>query len=297
MAAMEEQLPDDHYRITYDEIHLLIAATAKHILGTFSPDVLIAIGGGGFYPARVLRTFLKRKAGNGKLVNVPIQAIGLSLYEDLGQEEKEKESSGPSSMGRIGTTVVRTQWLDAPKREGKDGQLAGGLLGKNILIVVSGSEWTSGMERCLTPAAPVGRGRRLEDYAEVSFECTGVGVALCAESDLLRSDMPTMSCFLMSKTRSLRCRPKSELSRRPLASPSLSSTTSCAQRREVFRLPGPTMQRQRTTSRGTVTQSMCPSYPQARRSSLTAPMKTGQWCLACGTLLPRPRQTAGSSSE
>jgi hypoxanthine phosphoribosyltransferase len=66
---------------------------------------------------------------------VPIQAIGLSLYEDLGQEEKEKESSGPTSMGKMGTTVIRTQWLDAPKREGKDGQLAGGLLGKNILIV------------------------------------------------------------------------------------------------------------------------------------------------------------------
>lgn len=135
-AMAEEQLPDDHYRITYDEIHLLIASTAKQILTTFSPDVLVAIGGGGFYPARVLRTFLKRKAPNGKLVNVPIQAIGLSLYEDLGQEEKEKESSGPTSMGKIGTTVVRTQWLDAPKRE-KDGQLTGGLLGKNILIVVS----------------------------------------------------------------------------------------------------------------------------------------------------------------
>lgn len=132
---MTEELPDDHYRITYDEIHLLIAATAKQIHTLFQPDVLIAIGGGGFYPARVLRTFLKRKAAGGKMVNVPIQAIGLSLYEDLGEEEKMANSSGPSAMGKIGTTVVRTQWLDAPKREGQDGQLAGGLLGKNILIV------------------------------------------------------------------------------------------------------------------------------------------------------------------
>ena len=131
-----EEVPDDHYRITYDEIHLLIASTAKEILRTFPVDVIVAIGGGGFYPARVLRTFLKRKTAGGKMVNVPIQAIGLSLYEDLGQEEKEKESSGPTSMGKIGTTVVRTQWLDAAKRE-KDGQLTGGLLGKNILIVVS----------------------------------------------------------------------------------------------------------------------------------------------------------------
>lgn len=130
-----EELPDDHYRITYDEIHLLIASTAKQILNTFAPNVLVAIGGGGFYPARVLRTFLKRSLPSGKRVNVPIQAIGLSLYEDLGQEEKEMESSGPTSMGKIGTIVIRTQWLDAPKREGKDGQLTGGLLGKNILIV------------------------------------------------------------------------------------------------------------------------------------------------------------------
>ena len=130
---MAEELPDDHYRITYDEIHLLIAKTAKQIHSTFVPDVIVAIGGGGFYPARVLRTFLKRKVEGGKLVNVPIQAIGLSLYEDLGEEERGLKSTGPSAMGKIGTTVIRTQWLDAAKREG---QSTGGLVGKNILIVV-----------------------------------------------------------------------------------------------------------------------------------------------------------------
>lgn len=131
-----ETLPDDHYRISYEEVHLDIAEAARHIRSTFAPDLMVAIGGGGFFPARVLRTFLKRDVGEGKMVNVPIQAIGLSLYEDLGTVEKAKESSGPSSIGKIGVEVVRTQWLDAPKREGKDGQLTGGLLGKNILIVV-----------------------------------------------------------------------------------------------------------------------------------------------------------------
>ncbi|PWN36190.1 PRTase-like protein [Meira miltonrushii] len=134
-----EQLPDDHYRISYEEIHLDIAETARQIRQTFAPDLMVAIGGGGFFPARVLRTFLKREGSNGKLVNVPIQAIGLSLYEDLGQAEKALQSSGPSSLGKIGVEVVRTQWLDAPKRDVKDGnaetQLHGGLLGKNILIV------------------------------------------------------------------------------------------------------------------------------------------------------------------
>ncbi|UZJ57499.1 hypothetical protein CBS101457_006819 [Exobasidium rhododendri] len=133
MANME-QLPDDHYRVTYDDVHLHIAQTAKSIVSTFSPEVIIGISGGGLYPARVLRTFLKRKVGNGKLVNVPIQAIGLSLYEDLGQDEKE--GLGPSAKAKIGTTVVRTQWLDAakPKVYGSAVQHSG-LLGKNILIV------------------------------------------------------------------------------------------------------------------------------------------------------------------
>lgn len=41
-----------------------------------------AIGGGGFIPARIARSFLKTGTGQGKR-NIPIQAIGLSLYEAL----------------------------------------------------------------------------------------------------------------------------------------------------------------------------------------------------------------------
>lgn len=131
--SSEDQLPDDHYRISYEEIHQDIAETARQIRSTFAPDLMVAIGGGGFFPARVLRTFLKRDVGNGKLVNVPIQAIGLSLYEDLGQAEKTKEGLGQSAKGKIGVEVVRTQWLDVGKQEGR--QNASGLVGKNILIV------------------------------------------------------------------------------------------------------------------------------------------------------------------
>lgn len=129
------EVPDDHYRPTYEDIHQHIASTARQIRATFRPDLIVAIGGGGFFPARVLRTFLKRNVGGDKLVNVPIQAIGLSLYEDLASDETN--TSGPTAKGKIGLEVVRTQWLDAPKREGDDA-LTGGLLGKNILIVVRG---------------------------------------------------------------------------------------------------------------------------------------------------------------
>lgn len=76
---------------------------------------MIAIGGGGYVPARILRSFL-RKPGNP---NIPIQAIGLSLYESLGTDEVEAP----------GTKVTRTQWLDLSSLE------MANLIGKNVLIV------------------------------------------------------------------------------------------------------------------------------------------------------------------
>lgn len=47
------------------------------------PDLFIAIGGGGFIPARILRTFCKTTS-EGTKKNIPIQAVGLVLYESMG---------------------------------------------------------------------------------------------------------------------------------------------------------------------------------------------------------------------
>jgi len=77
---------------------------------------MIAIGGGGYVPARILRSFLKRPGSP----NIPIQAIGLSLYESL-------PNAGP--VEAAGTKVTRTQWLDLSSLE------MANLVGKNILIV------------------------------------------------------------------------------------------------------------------------------------------------------------------
>ncbi|KAI9872275.1 MAG: hypoxanthine-guanine phosphoribosyltransferase [Pleopsidium flavum] len=77
---------------------------------------MIAIGGGGYVPARILRSFLKRPGSS----NIPIQAIGLSLYETLGGDNQVEEP---------GTKVTRTQWLDLSSLEMSN------LVGKNILIV------------------------------------------------------------------------------------------------------------------------------------------------------------------
>jgi hypoxanthine phosphoribosyltransferase len=78
---------------------------------------MIAIGGGGYVPARILRSFLKQPGSP----NIPIQAIGLSLYESLGDDTQVEE---------IGTKVTRTQWLDLSAL----GEFQN-LIGKRVLIV------------------------------------------------------------------------------------------------------------------------------------------------------------------
>ncbi|ODV87366.1 hypothetical protein CANARDRAFT_194198 [[Candida] arabinofermentans NRRL YB-2248] len=103
--------------IGYNSVHKLCQKVAATVLEDHGkPDVIIAIGGGGFIPARIIRTFLRQK--NEK--NIPIQAIGLSLYEDMGAGEDT-----------IGKEVIRTQWLDL----GALSEHFDSLIGKNILIV------------------------------------------------------------------------------------------------------------------------------------------------------------------
>ncbi|KAI8606161.1 hypothetical protein EDD21DRAFT_361677 [Dissophora ornata] len=67
------------------------------------------------------RTFLKKK--NNK--NISIQAIGLSLYEDLEIWKAARKSEEPMS---IEPEVIKTQWLNFDSSETS-------LIGRNILIV------------------------------------------------------------------------------------------------------------------------------------------------------------------
>ncbi|KAK7905523.1 hypoxanthine-guanine phosphoribosyltransferase [Exophiala xenobiotica] len=106
----------DKVYITYNQIHKLCQNAAPKILEDFQPNLMIAIGGGGYVPARILRSFLKRPES----ANIPIQAIGLSLYEQL---------SGSDPVEAPGTKVTRTQWLDLSSLEMSN------LIGKNVLIV------------------------------------------------------------------------------------------------------------------------------------------------------------------
>lgn len=91
------------------------------MLSTLQPQLIIAIGGGGYVPARILRSFLKQPGSP----NIPIQAIGLSLYEQL-----PVSNADAGVVDQIGTKVTRTQWLDFSSLGGMEN-----LVGKRILIV------------------------------------------------------------------------------------------------------------------------------------------------------------------
>ena len=106
--------------LTYNHVHHLIQTSAPHILSAFRPDLIIAIGGGGYIPARILRSFLKQP----HRPNIPIQAIGLSLYEQHGT------AADPAADPTVPAAhVTRTQWLDL-----RSLQLSS-LVGKSVLIV------------------------------------------------------------------------------------------------------------------------------------------------------------------
>ncbi|TDZ14844.1 Xanthine phosphoribosyltransferase 1 [Colletotrichum sidae] len=110
--------------VTYNDVHKLCQESATEILEKFQPQLMIAIGGGGFIPARILRSFLKQPGSP----NIPIQAIGLSLYETLPETAGGNATPGVPEVP--GTKVTRTQWLDLSALGGMEH-----LIGKRILIV------------------------------------------------------------------------------------------------------------------------------------------------------------------
>jgi hypoxanthine phosphoribosyltransferase len=106
---------------------------------------MIAIGGGGYVPARILRSFLKQPGSP----NIPIQAIGLSLYESLPTDVVEAP----------GTKVTRTQWLDLTAL----GEMEG-LVGKRVLIVDEVDDTRTTLEYAV---------RELEKDVEIAREKVG----------------------------------------------------------------------------------------------------------------------------
>lgn len=109
-------MSDEKVYISYNNVHQLCQEAAPKIK-SFNPDIIIAIGGGGFIPARILRTFLREP----DTPNIRIFAIIVSLYENVA-------TAAGGTVEQIGVKVHRTQWIDYE-------QCKLDLVGKNVLIV------------------------------------------------------------------------------------------------------------------------------------------------------------------
>ncbi|KAI9699517.1 MAG: hypoxanthine-guanine phosphoribosyltransferase [Bogoriella megaspora] len=142
--------------ITYNDVHKLCQESAPLILNDFKPNLMIAIGGGGYVPARILRSFLKRPGAP----NIPIQAIGLSLYEQLSTSSGNNGATDPD-IEEPGTKVTRTQWLDLSSLE------MANLIGKNVLIVDEVDDTRTTLEYAV---------RELQKDVEAAAQKAGRGV-------------------------------------------------------------------------------------------------------------------------
>lgn len=105
----------NEYYFSYQNIHKTIQRCAEEILAAnFDPDLILAIGSGGFIPARIMRTFIKK----------PILTVAISYYGD---------DNTPKA------TPQKYQWL-----EGID------IKNKKILLIDEVDDTRATMEYCLT---------------------------------------------------------------------------------------------------------------------------------------------------
>lgn len=106
----------DKYRFTYQDIHRTVKSLAERIVAAgYDADVIVAIGSGGFIPARMLRTF----------INKPILAVGVAYYDQNNQ---------PTPNPR------KVQWIEEAERQ---------LRGKRILLVDEVDDSRVTLEYCV----------------------------------------------------------------------------------------------------------------------------------------------------
>jgi hypoxanthine phosphoribosyltransferase len=115
--AVRVAAADGKVYFSYASIHTAVTSLVPRARA-FRPDVIIAIGGGGFIPARMLRTELK----------VPILAVSLELYNDATNTKN--------------AAVKRVQWYD--EDEG-----LGALKGKRVLIMDEVDDTRTTLKYCV----------------------------------------------------------------------------------------------------------------------------------------------------
>ena len=106
----------EKYCLSYRQIHETVKELARRVTEAgFDPDVIVAIGTGGFIPARILKTFINR----------PIYAVGISYY-------------GLDNLPKA--TPQTIQWIDEVERK---------LSGKRVLLVDEVDDSRVTLEHCL----------------------------------------------------------------------------------------------------------------------------------------------------
>ena len=95
-------MAEDKLYVSYNTVHKMVAKLAREITESgFDPDVIVAIGSGGFIPARMIKTHINR----------PIFAVGISYY---GVDHKHRDRP------------TKIQWIDEVQEQ---------LRGKNVLLI------------------------------------------------------------------------------------------------------------------------------------------------------------------
>ncbi|MGI6438256.1 MAG: phosphoribosyltransferase [Sphaerochaeta sp.] len=95
-------MSDNALYVSYNTVHKLVKSLSERLLDSgYDPEVIVAIGSGGFIPARIIKTFINR----------PIYAVGISYY---GVDNKHRDHP------------TKIQWIDEVKSQ---------LRGKKVLLI------------------------------------------------------------------------------------------------------------------------------------------------------------------
>ena len=91
----------EKFYVKYDDVHHVVESLYKQIENSnYLPDYIIAIGTGGFIPARILRSYL----------NIPIICITVGFYSD--DDKLQKKTTRIQMIEKI---VQNIKWLKEKK--------------------------------------------------------------------------------------------------------------------------------------------------------------------------------------
>jgi hypoxanthine phosphoribosyltransferase len=109
-------LKQGKYYLTYNAIHKTMKSLAEKLITSgYDADLIVAIGTGGFIPARILKTFLE----------LPILTVGIKYYDEDNKPKEQPET---------------VQWIDEVEKK---------LKGKRVLLVDEVDDSRVTLEYCL----------------------------------------------------------------------------------------------------------------------------------------------------